>query len=145
MVIVSKVTLRPRNWYRGANKKAGPADRPQYLGATPLLVDDHQRAYLLAVVEIDDVLIGEADAARRHGLADRPRLRRSVQPVQRRADIERAGAERIVRAAGHVGRQVGRALAHFRRRRPAGPLGLASDGVLARPAEAVAADAEDRV
>src|SRR5690606_15786445 len=56
--------------------------------------------------------------------------------------IEGAGAERVVRAAGHVGRQVGNALAHGGGRRPAWPLGRAGDPVLAGPAEAVTADAD---
>src|SRR5579862_7607076 len=89
-----------------------------------LLVDDDQRADLHAVVEVDDVVIGEPDAARRYGLPDRPRLRRSVDAVKRVTDIDGARTERIVGATGHIGRQVRNALAHLDRRRPAGPLGL---------------------
>jgi len=45
----------------------------------------------------------------------------AVNPVQRLAEIECAGAERIAFAAGHEARQIGLALDHFRRRIPIRP------------------------
>src|SRR5688500_5875594 len=62
--------------------------------------------------------------------------------IEGRTDIERAGAERVVRPTFHIGRQVRNALAHLRRRGPAWPLGLAGDAVRARPGKAVAANAD---
>src|SRR5690606_23776936 len=59
-----------------------------------------------AVVEVDDVLVEHAEAARRGRPADRLRLVGAVDAVARIAaaevDVERARAERIVEAAGHA-------------------------------------------
>ena len=64
----------------------------------------------------------------------------------RRAEIERAGAERVLHAAGQIGRQVaalgGLALDHLRRRTPVRPLALVGDLVRARPFEAGLAGAD---
>src|SRR5690606_13176488 len=79
---------------------------------------------------------------RRDRLPDGPGLRGAVDSIERRADVERARTERAVGAAGHVGRQIGDALAHGRRRGPARPLRLAGNAVRPGPAEAVAADAD---
>src|SRR5690606_26671289 len=57
------------------------------------------------------------------------------------AEIKRACAERVVRSAGHVARQVRLALQHLRGRTPVRPFPLGGDRLRARPAEAVAADA----
>src|SRR5690606_3705878 len=63
------------------------------------LLHDHLRADFGTVIEIDDVLIQEANAARGHGLPDRPPFRRAMQTVARIAafveKIERTGAKRI--------------------------------------------------
>src|SRR5688572_11352698 len=75
-------------------------------------------------------------------MADRPGLRRAVQAIERGADVEGAGAQRVLRAALHVGREVRNALAHLGRRSPIGPFGLAGDLVRTRPGEAVTADAD---
>jgi len=65
----------------------------------------HDRALLGAAVEIDNILVGQADAARRDRCADIFRLVGAVNAEQGVAvaliEIERAGAERIVRTAGH--------------------------------------------
>src|SRR5690606_2950892 len=62
------------------------------------LFDDDLRPDLDAVVKVDDVLVDEADAARRHRPADRVPFRRTVQAVAGVAalveQVERAGAER---------------------------------------------------
>src|SRR4029450_589821 len=62
--------------------------------------------------------------------------------VERRAEIHRARAERIVLAALHVARQVGSPPQHLRRRSPIRPFPLRADLLPAGPAEAVAADAD---
>ena len=75
--------------------------------ASEVLVQHHHRgADRDAVIEVGDVVIGHAEAAGRHRLADRLRLVGAVDAVQRRAQIHRAGAERVVDAAGHVARQI---------------------------------------
>src|SRR6185503_18851879 len=92
------------------------------------------------LIEVDDVFVAHADAARRHRLADGPGLVRAVDAVQRRAEIHGAGAERILRTTGHEVRQVGTALQHLRRRRPVRPFLLGGDFLLAGPGEARLAD-----
>src|SRR5215831_1841214 len=95
-----------------------------------------------AVIEIDHVLVDQADAARGHVLADRLRRVGAVDAVHRAAEIHGTGAEGIAGAAGHETRQVGLAVDHFRRRRPVRPLGLALDQLDAGPGEAFTADAD---
>src|SRR5882672_7338412 len=99
-------------------------------------------ADLDAAVEVDDVLIAHADAARGHLRADGPGLVRAVDAVERRAEIHRARAERIFRTAGHVARQVGPAPQHLVGRRPIRPFALVGDVVHAGPGEAGTADAD---
>src|SRR5215207_5341759 len=94
-----------------------------------------------ATVEVDDVLIGHANAPRRDRLPDRFGLIRAVDAVERAAQIHGPGTERIVDAARHVARQVRAALQHLRRRAPIRPLALHGDGLCARPLEAGPADA----
>ncbi len=57
--------------------------------------------------QIGDVLIGQADAARRDELADRRGIVGAVDAVLAGAEIHRARAERVARAAGHEARQIG--------------------------------------
>ena len=80
-----------------------------------------------AIVEIRDVLVGEADAARRHALADGRRRVGAVDAEQGIAEIHGARAERIARAAGHEARQVRLAVDHLLRRMPVRPFLLARD------------------
>src|SRR5262245_23186641 len=103
---------------------------------------DHGRADFDPAVEIDHVLVGQADAARRRRRTDRVRLVRAVDAVKRRAEIHRARAQRIVDAAGHVTRQVGPAFEHLVRRRPVRPLALGADLRDAAPGHPLAADAD---
>src|SRR5262249_62216947 len=107
-----------------------------------LLLHDHRRAHPHALVEVDDIVIGEPEAARRHRLPDRLGLVRAVDAVERGAEIERARAERIVRTARHMAREVGPAPQHLRGRRPGRPFALGADALDAAPAEAVAPDAD---
>src|SRR4051794_26471280 len=62
----------------------------------------HLRADLHAPIKVDHVLVAHADAPRGDGRADGPGLVRSVDAIERRAEIHGARAERIFRAAGHV-------------------------------------------
>src|SRR5918993_5716369 len=102
--------------------------------------DDDAGAHAHAAVEVDYIRIRHPDAARGHRLADRVRLVRAVDAVQRAAEIHRAGAERVGDAALHVAREVRPALQHLGRRRPVRPLGLARDGLRPGPLEPRAAD-----
>ena len=51
------------------------------------------------IIEVNDILIGQADAARRHEAADGRRLVGAVDPVDGLAEIESARAQRIAFAA----------------------------------------------
>src|SRR6478672_3150137 len=84
-------------------------------GASDLrpLMNDDLGADGNSVVEIGHVRIGQAEASRRHLGADGPRLVGAMDAVDRGAEVERAGAERIAGAAGHPARQIGLALDHF--------------------------------
>src|SRR5258707_13929853 len=62
----------------------------------PLSEDDHLRADLDPVVEVDHVLVEHADAARRYRVADRVRLVRAVDAVERGAEIHDARAELVL-------------------------------------------------
>src|SRR5579863_2988413 len=75
-------------------------------------------------------------------MADRLGLIGAVDPIDGRAKIHGARAERIAGAAGHESRQIGLAFDHFRRRAPVRPFLLARDLLQAGPREAVAADAD---
>src|SRR3954465_12127965 len=103
---------------------------------------DHGGADRDAAVEAADVLVGHAEATRGYRLTDRLRLVGAVYAVERRAQIHRARAKRILDTALHVTRQVRPAGQHLRRRRPVRPFLLGGDPVHAAPAEAVAADAD---
>src|SRR5215207_553546 len=107
------------------------------------LPDDHLRAGLHAIVEVDHVDVAHADAAGRHGPADGLRLVGAVDAIQGVAvalvEIERAGAHRVARPAAHV-LHVRPALLHLGGRVPIGPLGLAGDAGRAGPPERLLAD-----
>ena len=97
-----------------------------------------------AVIEIDHVLVGHADAARRNRRADIFRLVGAVNPEQRvlaaGVEIERARAHRIVRPGatkfGTPEREISRG------RMPGRPLGLAADLGDARPGHGFFADGD---
>src|SRR6185437_926744 len=93
------------------------------------------RSDLYAIEQVLDILIEHADAARRDEVSDRRWLVGAVNAIDGRAEIHRASAKRVARAAGHEARQVGLTFDHFRRRMPIGPLGLAADLLHARPGE----------
>ena len=74
-------------------------------------------------------------------MANGRRLVGAVNAVERGPEIERPCAERVVRAARHMARQIGTAQQHLGRRRPIRPFGLAADPLDARPFEAGAPNA----
>jgi hypothetical protein len=93
--------------------------------------------------------VQEADAARRDGPPDGPRLEGAVDPVQGVAavlvKVEGTGPQRVLGSSRHASRPpAGPPVPgqHLRRWRPARPLRLARDGRRAAPGEPVAADAD---
>src|SRR5947209_7001116 len=129
----------PRSKQKGRRSVHGGLCTLEYAPASD---HDHLRAHLHAAVEIGDVLVAHADAARGHLGADGPWLVRAVDAIERGAEIHRARAGWVLRAADHAARQVGAALEHFGRRRPVRPLGLARDALPARPGKARPPDAD---
>src|SRR5256714_11405709 len=107
-----------------------------------LVLDDDRGPNSPPAIEIGHVLIGHAEASGRHRLSDRLGLVGAVDAVERRSQIHRARAERIVDAARHVARQIRPPPQHLRRRRPARPFLLRRNAVGSTPAEAVAANAD---
>ena len=83
-----------------------PPRRAGSLAGAVLVLHDHHGADGDPVIKIGHIFIGHAEAAGRHRLSDRLRLVGAVNAIERRAQIERAGAERVFDAAGHVARQV---------------------------------------
>src|SRR5690606_13020439 len=71
----------------GATKRPAPCGPASIKLSCVLVPDDDQGADADPLVEVHDVLVGEADAARRHGLPDCPWLGGAVDAIQRRADI----------------------------------------------------------
>src|SRR5205823_3982464 len=67
---------------------------------------DHAGPDLDAGVEVRDVLVGQPDAARRYEGADGRGLVGAMDAVERLAQVERAGAERVAGTAGHEARQI---------------------------------------
>src|SRR5262245_2900 len=92
---------------------------------------DDRRTDLHPAIEVDDVLVGEADAARGDGLADILRLVGAVTAVQRiftiGIEVEAARAHWVLRTARHVRRKRAKALLLTRGGGPAWPLGHAAN------------------
>ena len=89
--------------------------------------NDYFRAESHAVVEVDYVLIGQADAAARNVLTNGRGVIGAVNAVLRAADVYRSGPERIARTARDHAGQIGLAYDHLRRWVPIWPLGFARD------------------
>src|SRR5580698_2102449 len=106
------------------------------------LLDDDARPDRHAVIEVDDVVVDQAEAARRDGVADRIGLVRPVDAIDGLAEIQRTGAQGIAGTAGHEARQIRLALDHLRWRTPVGPFLLAGDFLQSRPLEPVASNAD---
>jgi len=109
---------------------------------------DDSRPNRHSVVQIDNVLIGQTNAAGRNILTNGPWLIRAVDPIKCvlvvLPEVEGAGSERIHETGGHAHSalyfrhhlsQLGPALNHFLRRIPIGPLAFGLDGGNARPRE----------
>src|SRR5690606_38077484 len=108
--------------------------------------DDDRIALGNAAIKVDDILIDEAHAAGRHGLANRPPFGRTVDAIAGvlvvLIDVEGARAERVCQAAGLTVLpfyQFRLALDHLGRRCPARPFPAVLDVGAAGPAEAVLA------
>src|SRR3954470_3823613 len=100
------------------------------------------RAERHAGVEVDDVAVGQAEAAGRDRLTDRLWLVGAVDAEDRRAEIEGAGPHGIARSSCHEARQIrlrGETLGGWP---PVRPLGLAVDPHEPGPLETLAADAD---
>jgi hypothetical protein len=73
---------------------------------TRFLQDHHPRADRNTIVEVNDVLIEQANAPARHGLADGPRFIRPVLAKVRvliaSVEVKGSRAERVVDAARHT-------------------------------------------
>src|SRR6266851_4791164 len=107
--------------FRRKKKPAARIERPVQILVAKESDDDDPRPDIDAAVQVDHILIAHPDAAGRDVGADGPGFVGTVDAIERRAQIHRAGAERILRAAFHVPRQIGAPRQHFRRRRPRRP------------------------
>ena len=113
---------------------------PQFR-AGAIKANNHCGADFDAIVEIDDVVIGHANAARRGRCADGMRLVGTVDAVLGVAEIQRARAEWIGGATVHMTWQIGPALEHFRRWGPIRPFALVGDGHRTAPCKTGATNA----
>src|SRR5579864_6595292 len=95
-----------------------------------------------SVIEVGDIGVDEAEAARRHFRADRIRAVGAMNAIDRGAEIHRPRAERVTRTACHEARQIGLALDHLRWWHPVRPFGLAADVQKPLPLKTIAADAD---
>src|SRR5262245_13380443 len=103
---------------------------------------DDLRADLNAVVKIDHVFIGEADAAARDLSADGARRIGAVNTKLRSGDVHRARPKWITGTARGHAWQIRLSSKHFRRRIPVRPFGLALNRPHSGPGEAFATDAD---
>src|SRR5580704_11313938 len=89
--------------------------------------DDDGRALLHPIKEIDDILVGHADAAGRYGLADIFRLVGAVDPIQgvlvALVEVERPRAQRIGRPSWNAWRIRAETRLNVWRRNPVRPFG----------------------
>src|SRR5262245_2070295 len=103
---------------------------------------DDLSADLDAVVEIDHVFIGEADAAARDLPADGARRIGAVNTILRSADVHRTRTQWITGTARGHARQIRLSRKHLSRRIPIRPFRLAFNRPHAGPGEAFASDAD---
>src|SRR4029078_2909002 len=92
--------------------------------------------------EVHDVLVRQAEAARRVRPSDGAVVVGAVNAIDGIAEIERARALRILQPARHRDRQTRLALVHLRWWRPRRPSGDTADALGSGPREAVAADGD---
>src|SRR5262249_34150985 len=103
---------------------------------------DHFAADVDAVVEVDDVLVDHADAARGDPAPDGRGSVGAVDAIDGATQIHGAGTERILWASGHEARQIGLALQHLGGRRSIRAFGPARHRLGAGPGEALTADTD---
>src|SRR3954447_23148219 len=101
--------LLANDWKSDWSEKTTAGAPPQF----GLLAQHHLGADRDAVVEVGDVNIDQAEAARRNFGADRVRPIGAVDAVHRAPEIHRARAERVAGATGHEARQIGLAGDHL--------------------------------
>ena len=89
--------------------------------------NDRFGADLHAIVEVDHVVVGEANAAARYLLADGGWIVGAMDAIFGAAELHGARAERIAGAAGGHARQIRLTCDHFLRWIPIRPFGLARD------------------
>src|SRR5215216_4099962 len=113
------------------------------------LADDHLRADLHPVIEIDHFLIQHADAAGRYGKADRPGLPRAMDAEKgvliALIEVHGPRTQRVVGASGHAVGILscqGIALDHFLGRMPVGPFGLSANLGYSAPCKPKPADTD---
>src|ERR1700758_45272 len=122
-VVIARTAITPHNERpRTARMIPGRCRNRRGRARRALILDAHRSADGDAIIEVDHVLIGHAEAAGGHSLPDGLGLVGAVDAVERRSQINRARAERILDAARHMDRQGGGAPAPFPRGGPAPPL-----------------------
>src|SRR5207237_2416746 len=122
MSTVTVTAITPDEFPLDARKQNGrPIRRPFYFQIASRSDDDDPCAEIDAAVQIDHVLIAHPNAAGGDVGPDRPGFVGTVDTIERRSQIHRAGAERVLRATLHVPRQIGTARQHFGWRRPRRP------------------------
>src|ERR1700759_1297384 len=103
----ASITFRlRRGWPAQSRERAHPKALTAHR-ARRLVLDDHRGSDGDPVIEIDHVLVGHAEAARRDRLSDRLRLVGTMDAVKRRAEIERPRPKRVLDPAFHVLGQIG--------------------------------------
>src|SRR5262249_2572191 len=129
------MTARSRRWFTGspecvarmALQAVGRCD----MSATVVRSQHHhKRAHLHVAVKINDVLVGQAYAARGNGMSDPSRLVGAVDAIERvlaaRVEIERTRTHWIAGAPFHIVRKRAEPALLIRGRRPAWPFFLAA-------------------
>src|SRR5215472_9259719 len=145
----------PPMWRSATRSRTGRASRPQRccrrgrvrgsraVGYEPASsLHDDGGANLGPVIQVDDVLVGHTNAARRDAATELPRLVGAVDAVKRVAEIERPRTERIIRPAGHVTRQIGKPLQFTWRGRPVRPFAFGGNRADPRPSVALHANGD---
>jgi transposase InsO family protein len=89
---------------QGAYITARPRRRRLRPRRLRLLLHDHSGPDPDAIVEVDDIIVGQPETARRRRGADGPRFIRAMDAVQPRAQIHGARAEWVVETTAHVTR-----------------------------------------
>src|SRR6266481_7220341 len=102
---------RNRPWHAGLKLRRVAVVAGRY--GFGLVLHHHRGTDGHAAIEIGHVLIGHAEAAGGNRLSDRLRLVGAVNAIERRTEIERTGAKRIVDTALHMTRQIGTPRQHL--------------------------------